>query len=96
MKLLNKEKLRDEILNVNTAETARAVMATADALQNYPASVQLAALAYGFIALIRLTKQNPQDTFTAVHNAAASVDGIRPEFKAAEEYIRREILHEED
>lgn len=88
------DKLRDGLLNASVVQVAKAVMAVADSLQRYPAEVQLGALAYGFAAYARLTGQNPQDTFTAVNNIALAGEELRPEFKAAEEYLKKEVLNE--
>lgn len=86
-------KIRDDLLNADVRHVARAVMSTADSLQNYPPAVQLAALAYCFTAWARLTKQNVSDTFTAVNNIVNYSCGKRLEFQGVDQYLKHEILN---
>lgn len=74
-------------MNADLVETSRAVMTIIDSLQTYDVSVQVAALAYGFLAYARATGQNVLDVFGTVSNMANGAEGKRAEFRAVDDYV---------
>ncbi len=89
---MDKEKIRDNLFNANVKEVSNCVMAVANGMQNYKNHIQLLSLAYGFITWCKITKQNPQDVFLAIDNISKYHGGIRPEFLAVENYLKKEVI----
>lgn len=79
-------------MNSDAVQVSRSCMALADAIQVFNVHEQLAALAYCFSALVDLTGSNAQELMGIAGRIAYESGSKRPEFRALEEYLRKEIL----
>lgn len=82
---------RDLLTNVNPTEAARGTMIIIDAIQDLPAGVQQAAITAAFLGISKHNKMRPVDAFEIINNVVNHVDGKRPEFKAVDMYIEKEL-----
>lgn len=89
---MNKEKFKDNLLNADSSKVANCVMAVANSMQSYDSHIQLVALCYAFITWCQITKQNPQDIFTATNNISTYNSSLRPEFLAVKNYLIKEVV----
>ncbi len=82
----------DLVSNAPSGDVANAAMAVVDALQvRFKAEVQMLGLTAAFLLLAKRNKQNPNDLFETINNVMNGVEGRRPEFRAVEMYIDKEM-----
>ena len=88
-----KNQLRDMAANCPVREAANSCMAVIDAIQKYPRRSQLIGIATAFLLTAEQAGLSVSDLMTYARNCINTAEGKRPEFKAAETYIEKEIIN---
>ena len=85
--------LRDMAGNAPLVQTSRAAMSVVNSIQNIEhRGSRLLGLAVAALIAVEASGLSPADLFAYARNAMNDADGRRPEFRAVDEYVRRELL----
>ena len=87
------DKIRDLTANCPVREAANSCMAVIDAVQKYPKRSQLMGITTAFLLASEQAGLSVSDLMAYARNCINTAEGKRPEFKAAEVYIEKEIIH---
>jgi hypothetical protein len=83
---------RDLFMNTNLKAVSTSAMKLVDAVQDRPNHEQLAAFGAAFLLMVEQSGMSLSDVMCAVKNMMHHAEGKRPEFKAAEAYMRHELF----
>ena len=95
--LIPSPSLRDLTASAPLVQTSRAAMSVVSGVQHVEhRGARLLGLVVAALIAAEASRLSPADLFAYARNCMNDAEGRRPEFKAVDEYVRKEILSPAD